>query len=543
MPTLLTQAEAVFLVSVFKPIVMAIVFGCWAWVVSNFDKDLARHFLKRQLWNGVQLGCAAGALVLWLLIPLFWLGLPVAVVILGGGIGAYIWYRNGQVAEKDQWEFNLNSFREKMSAAEHARAQTSAGLLFLTAAGVRKEVPAGQDPLVPVHAKFAEVMDFTLSRGGDRIDIAAAAQQAVIVAWVDGVKYPQRGVNTALAISLIDYLKKQAGLNIEDRRHKQAGNTIVESEVYDRHVLGLNTSGTTREVSLSVRIDPDKRFSANYDALGLLEPQRAALQAIFDKPRGVVLVSCPPRNGLTTTLYSLTQKHDPYTQSIMSLEDEIAFPLEGASQQVIEPGADIKWINTKLTELLRKDPQVLMVSRITDASVAQLVAAAGEECRIYAGINLDDTFSGLRGWIKAVGDPKAAAQHLRAIVAQRLVRKLCITCRMPFTPDPAAVKKLNLPADRVTQFYKESGNVVIKNKPQPCPACQGMAYRGRVAVFEAMVLDDNARKLIAAGQLDQLRGYLRKQKMLWLQEAALAKVIDGTTSITEITRALSKEKG
>lgn len=542
MTPLLTQAEAVFLVSLYKPVLMAAVFAGWAWAVSNFDKDLARNFLPRSMWNGIQLGCGAGALLLWLLIPMFWIGLPVGLLVLGGGVGAYVYYRNGQVSEKDKWEFTLDAIKDRMSQARHAKAQTEAGMVFMTPAGVPKEVPAGDDPLVPIHEKLEEIIHFALSRGGERIDIAASAQQAVVVVWIDGVKYPQAGIDAKTAMTLIDYLKQQAGLNVEDRRHKQNGSTTIESEEYDQHVLGINTQGTTREVSLSVRFDPDQRFSANYGEMGLLDPQRSALKPVLDEKTGVVLVSCPPRSGLTTTLYSLVQLHDPYTQSIMSLEDEIAFPLEGATQEVIQPGADIKWVNEKLGELIRRDPQVLMVSRIMDASVAQMIAVAGEEVRVYAGIHLNDSFSALRGWIKAVGDAKAAAKNLRAIVALRLVRRLCPTCRMPFTPDPAAVQKLNLPADRVNQLYKESGNVVIKQKPQPCPACHGMAYRGRLAVFEVMVLDDTARKLIADGQLDQLRNHLRKQKMLWLQEAALAKVIDGTTSISEITRALSKEK-
>jgi type II secretory ATPase GspE/PulE/Tfp pilus assembly ATPase PilB-like protein len=147
----------------------------------------------------------------------------------------------------------------------------------------------------------------------------------------------------------------------------------------------------------------------------------------------------------------------------------------------------------------------------------------------------------MRAWVKAVGDPKLGADALVAVLSQRLVRKLCTTCRVPYRPDPEALRKLNLPADRVAQLYKHSGQVLVKKEMQPCPACLGVAYSGRIGVFEVMVLDDQARALIVAGQLDQLRAYLRKQKMLWLQEAALARVVDGTTSIAEITRVLSKE--
>ena len=129
---------------------------------------------------------------------------------------------------------------------------------------------------------------------------------------------------------------------------------------------------------------------------------------------------------------------------------------------------------------------------------------------------------------------------LHAIISQRLVRTLCPTCRVAYKPDPEALRKMNLPSDKVSQLYKQTGQVIVRDKPQTCTDCHGIGYRGRVGVFEVMMMDDMARGLIRAGKLDQLRAHLRKNKMLWLQEAALHRAVEGITSISEITRALAK---
>ncbi|MEL7087583.1 MAG: hypothetical protein AAGL98_03945, partial [Planctomycetota bacterium] len=184
-------------------------------------------------------------------------------------------------------------------------------------------------------------------------------------------------------------------------------------------------------------------------------------------------------------------------------------------------------------------PSVIMVSKLADDQSAKLLAPMADEIREYVPVDQPDTLSALKSWIKMVGDPQEVAPHLGAVLAQRLVRRLCHTCRVPYTPDPAAMKKLNLPADKVGELFRASGKVMVKDKEIVCPDCLGLGYRGRVGVFEVMLIDDHAAKYLAANELDSLRLHLRKNKMLYLQEAALTKVVDGTTDIKEVTRVMS----
>jgi len=256
-----------------------------------------------------------------------------------------------------------------------------------------------------------------------------------------------------------------------------------------------------------------------------------------------VIVSAPPKHGTTTTLYSLAQEHDPYTSSVMTWEDEIAYEVEGVNHNIIPAGATPEVFNEKLAAMLRSDPNVMLLGRLADSHTAKVLAEVADDVRSYIPLFKDDAMSVLVAWIKALGDPKLAGRSLRAVVAQRLVRRLCPVCRQAYTPDPAALKKLNLPPDKVSQLYRASGKVADeKGREETCPSCLGLGYRGRIAVFETIVVDEQAQQLIATNQGDKLKAHLRKNRMLYLQESALAKVVEGVTDIKEITRALAEGK-
>jgi type II secretory ATPase GspE/PulE/Tfp pilus assembly ATPase PilB-like protein len=536
------EAQPVWLMSLFKPLLMLIVLGGWAWVISFYDKDLAYYFLPRQMWNGIQMGLGVAAFGLWLTIPLFWLGFVLALVLLGGGVLGYALFRNSKVQPSQRWDFSLASFKKKVEEAQQAQAQKRAMLVMMTKDEGELEVPVGDDPRAMAHQTLEKVLDFALTRGADRFDMAVDSSKAVIVARIDGVKYPQPAVEPKIAVALIDYLKANAGLDLQDRRRRQNGVAHVRWGEDSRHALEINTHGSVQSMTASVLIDPTTLGNISYDKLGLLEPQRQAMQPILGHKGGVVIVSSPSGHGQTTTLYSLVQTHDPYTQGVVAYEIEKAYDIEGVNH-LQRPGDDPQANIDQLAGILRRDPDVVMLDKLTDTKMAQMVAKSSEDIRFYFGLPQTDVFSTLKTWIKATGEAPLAAEHLAAVLSQRLIRKLCPTCRIGYTPDVDALRKLNLPADKVQQLFKAGGKIKVgKEKEKTCPTCYGIGYRGRFAVYEVMVLDDEARKLVASGQLDALRAHVRKQKMLYLQEAALARVVEGTTDIKEITRALSSEK-
>jgi general secretion pathway protein E len=536
----IATAEPVFLMSLFKPIVFIAMVTGWGYVVSNLDSDAGRFFLKRRLWNMAHIGSAVLAFGLLLMIPYFFVGLPLALMILVGVSGGYVYYRNNEVPNAAKWEVSLQFIRDYKDQRGTQSAQKHASIVLMKKDETRLPVPSRDDPSAEAHSLFENVLDFSLPRGSDRIDILVEPSKAAIVARIDGVSYPQPPVEPALAMRLVEYLKTSAGLDLAERRKKQNGVIKVDGGELGRHTLELTTSGSTRGLSLSINIDPDLRTQMPLERLGMLDPQLKQAKALLESLGGVTLVAAPPAHGTTTTLYSILSEHDPYTSSVVTLEDDIAWELEGVHHNHMPTSIPPEKYNEKLMGVFRADPQVLYLTRFADSRSPGHIANGANECRVYMPLEADDTFGALRGWVKAVGDRKLAAKSITAVIAQRLLRRLCHTCRTPFVPDPAALKKFSLPG-KVEKLYHASGKVMVKDKPQPCPDCMGLGYRGRIGVFEVMILDDKARNYVATGEDDRLRAHLRRQRMLWLQEAALAKVVEGITDIKEVTRALSNK--
>jgi type II secretory ATPase GspE/PulE/Tfp pilus assembly ATPase PilB-like protein len=145
--------------------------------------------------------------------------------------------------------------------------------------------------------------------------------------------------------------------------------------------------------------------------------------------------------------------------------------------------------------------------------------------------------------MQSVGDAKAASKGLSAVVHQRLLRSLCPNCKSPFTPAPEQAKKLGVPPGKTIEIFRPSGKIQVKNRVEDCPVCQGTGYFGQVGIFEVVTLDNDARKLLADGDFKGVVARaIREQRMIQLQEAALLKVREGTTSLEEVQRIFAPKQ-
>jgi len=197
--------------------------------------------------------------------------------------------------------------------------------------------------------------------------------------------------------------------------------------------------------------------------------------------------------------------------------------------------------------VLRREPDVVMVSDCLDRETAHLaVTAARGGKRIYMGVQAKDSFDALKRVLSLAGDTDGVAEALRGILSQRLLRKLCVACRIAYKPDPQLLKKANLPIDKIEHFYRTPRPeecVDEKGNPKICPNCQGSGYFGRTGIFEIMTVNDAVREQIKAGQpVNSIRAAARKAGMLYLQEIGMQKVIEGTTSVNEMLRVIRDEE-
>ena len=542
MNTLLAQTQPALLLSLYKPIMMAVLFFAWARMTAYFDQDLRSYSGPHQRWNSIQIVAGMVGFGLWLTLPQFWIGLVVGAATVGGAAGGYVMYRNKQMTTAAMWTFRpATPKHRKTPASEWSKHRLAS--VFIDPHGRTLKIPTGHNPLSLAHYLFEGMIGFVLVRHIEQIDILINSQGTSVKVFIDGIDYPQSGLDRETATALIDYLKHVGGLDVADNRRKVTTHLRVETEQAGRHTLALMISGSMQGLEMSLKIDNETRTQREFDQLGLLPTQKQHLQSALQQDHRTVLVACPPGQGQTTTLYSLLQQHDPYVENIVTLEDHIPFEIEGVNHQPISPGTETKQIGQMVTSLLRQDPQVLMLTHLPqNVGTSQLLANAAREVRLYIGTRHSDTFSALKGWLKWIGDPQIAADALGAIVAGHTLRILCTDCRQSYTPQPSLLKKLNLSPKHVQNLYKDAGQPSEqRGSSQACQNCWGLGYKGRVGVYEVMPLDDTARRLIANLQFDQLRAHLRKQKMLWLQEAALAKAMEGITTIDEITRVLGNQ--
>jgi type II secretory ATPase GspE/PulE/Tfp pilus assembly ATPase PilB-like protein len=394
---------------------------------------------------------------------------------------------------------------------------------------------------------YDAVQDFlydVLWRRAEAVDVVAGKDAYRVVHAVDGV--PSENQETIRAEDgerVFRYLKRLAGLNVEEIRRPQVGRIKASllSQAGDPGETEVRTSGTTAGERLSLRVRTGPTLMRIPD-LGLAAPRLEVIKSFLAKSHGLVLISAPSKHGLTTTQYAILKTHDAYINNIHALEREKLLDLDNVTQQIFEgSNKDVNFART-LQSVLRREPDIVLVDNCEDHETALVASrAAADDRKIYMGIQGEDTFDALSRYLGLLGDNAMAAKALLGVINQRLVRLLCTECREAFKPDAATLTKLNLPADKIERFYRPPTEQKVDRKGRPilCTTCRGTGYVGRTGVFEVLAVDPSIAELIREGApINRIKAQCRKNKMYYLQEEGILKVIDGTTSMNEVLRCL-----
>ncbi len=544
--------EGHFLVSFWKPILFLVPFVAWAWVITRiYDKHAARFFLPRERWNLIHMTLGALALVAAFAMPLrnewgFLAGLGAMIAILAGDLLAYaiIANRDERVPEEFHIRFDMSKMQEARAAKAAAKKQGKVELVIKGPDKAVLEAPNNDMPEFAVRVASESLVLRSVESRASQADLGPGGKDGTYTAsyLVDGVRQPGEAVAPADAIRIIDFWKAAAKLDVTDRRRRLAGEINVERGT-DKHRLRIISMGTQGGMRLTILVDPEKQVRRKAADLGLLEPQMKELQAMVEERQGVVLLAAPPDMGRTSTLYGVLKMHDAYTSNVQTVELEPQDSLEGIRQNKHETQGEGPEYGTLVRSILRRDPQVLGVADMPDDNTAKEIARAEHErTRVYLSLRADSALGAVQTWCKAVGDMEVAAKGLRGVVAQRLARKLCVNCRQAYQPSPDMLKKLGLPPDKIKQLFKKGGQVLIKgNRPEVCPVCRGVGYIGQDGIFEVFRIGEAERALIKAGNVAGLRAELRKKNLPTIQQAALRKAVDGTTSVEEILRVTAEQ--
>lgn len=547
--------ESFILLSLWKPILLLVPLALWAWFVANvLDKHAMRFHIGREKWNAIHLTVGTVAFIVALIaVPLpshlaFVISFAVLTLILAIDILAYVKVANAdeRVPEAHQIRLDMSSWREARAAKAVAKKAAKVELTIKKPDKSILPAPEAETEAFTVRAAAEALYTTAEEKRATQVDVAPAAAGSYGVTYlIDGVRQPGDAIPAAEAHKIIDFWKTAANLDVADRRRQLAGDCQVEHSGVS-HALRVMTSGGQAGPRLSLIFDLAKSVHKKAADLGLLEPQMAVLQELVTQCQGVVLLAAPPDMGRTTTMYSILRMHDAYTSNVQTVEVDIQDNLEGVRQNKWDPaGAEGgPEYSTLVRSILRRDPDVVAVADVLDPNTAKEISRADHErTRTYASLRVDGAMAALQGFVNAVGDKEEAAKCLHGVMAQRLMRRLCPNCKIPYQPSPDMLKKLNLPADKVKQLHKKGGQVLIKNKPDVCPMCHGVGYYGQIGIFEVFKIGPEERAPIRDGNWAGVAAAFRKRGLPTMQQAALMRAVEGITSVEEVTRVMTEGAG
>ncbi|MEE2681867.1 MAG: ATPase, T2SS/T4P/T4SS family [Planctomycetota bacterium] len=546
-PSPLLAATGFMLVDFIKPLLLLPGVIVYARIASTYiEKDVRYHNLGVNKINLIMILGGILAYAAGLLIPIFWVGLPVSLLMLAGFLYWYMSWRNGQVGAADKFELVGNRLEQRREAKESMRAAKAVALRFIDPEGVEKQVPVMDDPLHEVHKELEVILGPGIELNASEIRLVSGKQGATIVNIVDTVASKNEVIPSENAEAAIDYLKRMALMDLEDRRRIQYAKMRMLTP--SGHMqMELTVSGSSSGQNARLVFDAAKRLKRPIAELGLMSKQLAELTSLteVENRHGVVLVASPPGQGQSTSLYSFLGQHDAFTSVVKSVEKKIALEVQGVDQKQWDANVDEADYPTTVRTVLRRDPDVVMVDDIGDEGTAELIAKSGIDGPLmYVGVRARSVTETLQQWSRSVHDLETAVKSLKVIVVSRILRRLCPVCRVPYQPTPEQLKQMGMSNVSDGTFYRPSGMITLKNgKTEPCETCHGSGYTGTVAVYEVFPVDDTARKLLAANDMKGASNHIRRERRLpTLQEAALAKVRKGETSIEEVLRVLVEKK-
>ncbi len=324
-------------------------------------------------------------------------------------------------------------------------------------------------------------------------------------------------------------LKILSGINIAEKRIPQDGHFSITADniEYDFRVSSLPTVNGEKFV---VRILDKSSFGFTRKELGFTKDENEVVDKILAHPHGIVLLTGPTGCGKTTTLYSFLRELNKEEVNIVTVEDPVEYTLHGINQTQINPKANLTFANV-LRSILRQDPNIVMIGEIRDEETAQIaIRAAITGHLVFSTLHTNDAPGSIVRLMDMGIESYLVADAIVAVIAQRLVKKLCPHCKRKVTTDAAQMAMLKL--DSPAEIYEPCG----------CRYCNGTGYKGRTAVHEIMYVDDELRLAINnRAYHEDLQALAVKKGMTPLWDACRKLVLDGTTSLAELISIIGEE--
>ncbi|MEM1444624.1 MAG: ATPase, T2SS/T4P/T4SS family [Planctomycetota bacterium] len=345
---------------------------------------------------------------------------------------------------------------------------------------------------------------------------------------IDGVLYEMIPPPRHLALPIVSRVKVMADLDIAERRLPQDGRIelTVGSAPVDLRVAVLPTMFGE---SVVMRVLDRNNTKLALDSVGMRPDDLDTFRQLIHKPNGIVIVTGPTGSGKTTTLYSALAELNEISEKILTAEDPVEYDIDGLCQVQVNPAVGLTFA-AALRSFLRQDPDIILVGETRDLETAQIAVQASLTGHlVFTTLHTNDAPSSIARLLDLGLESFLITATIEGIVAQRLVRKICPRCKESYDPTEDELFSLNLTLDDLEgrQLFRGRG----------CDFCNQSGYKGRMGLYEIMVLDDELRDLIMKQASTQLlRSEARKRGMRTLRQTGLIAMYDGLTSLDEVVR-------
>ncbi|MFZ2399171.1 MAG: type II secretion system ATPase GspE [Smithella sp.] len=345
---------------------------------------------------------------------------------------------------------------------------------------------------------------------------------------IDGILYDILNLPRRIQSPLVSRIKIMAKLNIAEKRLPQDGR--IEIKIADRLVdIRVSVIPTAFGERVVLRLLDKTANILRLADLGMHDERIKLLNKLIKSPYGIILVTGPTGSGKTTTLYAALSTINRPEINIITIEDPIEYQMDGVGQIQVNPKIDLTFA-AGLRSIVRQDPDVILIGEIRDRETAEIAIQSSLTGHlVFSTLHTNDAASAVTRLIDMGIEPFLVTSSIIAIIAQRLVRVLCPHCKEVYVPDEETLANLGLDRSVLKKniFYRKNG----------CNLCMQTGFRGRTAIFEIMIVDDEIKKLVLkTSDANQINELALKQGMITLQKDGIDKVLNGITTTEEVLR-------
>jgi type IV pilus assembly protein PilB len=370
-----------------------------------------------------------------------------------------------------------------------------------------------------------------MRRGASDIHIEPYSKDYRIRYRIDGVLYDIIRPPTKLRNAVSSRIKVMANLDIAERRLPQDGRIRIKFGK-DRNVeYRVSVIPTLFGEKAVMRILDQESLQLDLTKLGFDEEQLKEFRQSIFKPFGMVLITGPTGSGKTTTLYSSLMELNNTEVNISTAEDPVEYSLPGVNQVQVHDDIGLTFASC-LRSFLRQDPDIILVGEIRDYETAEVaIKSALTGHLVLSTLHTNDAPSSITRLLNMGVEPFLVTASLNSVVAQRLVRKVCKDCKVEYDVSPQVLIDLGVPPKEVSDF------IVYKKSDNGCKKCLRTGYKGRIAVYEVMVISEELKEFILSGaSAYEIKREAMRQKMKTLRQSSLNKLKQGMTTVEEVVR-------